>query len=224
MVIWRPLQPFRARSRHRLREHDKAARPNQRVWPSTKRESVNWTTLLGCRYVSAGRCIGGFVVGASSLIAPVLSWIKVFGVFVGADHCQIFLQGLDCFGGKKLHMAELYPALADCRPADHQQEDGNDLSHCGGHRRAFGSAPCSQPSHVPDTGISPDTWPGSTLPRTWRRSRNVVNLKLFFSNLLLLAVEHITGPLRSRLYLVPRGCCKESRRECAHSRRSLPGI
>ena len=48
---------------------------------------------LPSRYVSAGRCIGGFVAGASSLMAPVLSWIKAFGVFIGADHCEIFSEG-----------------------------------------------------------------------------------------------------------------------------------
>ncbi|CAE7271180.1 metC [Symbiodinium pilosum] len=64
------------------------------------------------KYVSAGRCIGGFVVGASSLIAPVLSWITVFGVFVGADHCQIFLQGLQTISKRMATISATAEAIA----------------------------------------------------------------------------------------------------------------
>ena len=46
------------------------------------------------KYVSAGRCIGGHVLGPNVLVAPILSWIKAFGVFVASDHCEIFLEGL----------------------------------------------------------------------------------------------------------------------------------
>lgn len=46
------------------------------------------------KYVSAGRCIGGAVLGVNSLMAPILSWIKAFGMFVAADHCELFLDSL----------------------------------------------------------------------------------------------------------------------------------
>lgn len=47
------------------------------------------------KYVSAGKCIGGAVIGRSDCLARVLTWVKVFGIFIGADHCAIFLQGLE---------------------------------------------------------------------------------------------------------------------------------
>lgn len=46
------------------------------------------------KYISAGRCIGGAVLGVNSLMAPILSWIKAFGMFVAADHCELFLDSL----------------------------------------------------------------------------------------------------------------------------------
>ncbi|CAE7944443.1 Slc8a2 [Symbiodinium sp. KB8] len=64
------------------------------------------------KYVSAGRCIGGFVAGASSLMAPVLSWIKAFGVFVGADHCEIFSQGLQTINRRMTATSATAEALA----------------------------------------------------------------------------------------------------------------
>eukprot|EP00656_Telonema_subtile_P012448 TRINITY_DN16268_c0_g2_i1.p2 TRINITY_DN16268_c0_g2~~TRINITY_DN16268_c0_g2_i1.p2 ORF type:complete len:396 (+),score=107.53 TRINITY_DN16268_c0_g2_i1:141-1328(+) len=46
------------------------------------------------KYVSGGRCIGGNVVGSHASIAAVETWIKVFGMYVAADHCSIFQEGL----------------------------------------------------------------------------------------------------------------------------------
>jgi len=46
------------------------------------------------KYVSAGRCIGGAVIGKDSVVAKILTWIKVFGHYVAADHCRLFLDGI----------------------------------------------------------------------------------------------------------------------------------
>jgi cystathionine beta-lyase/cystathionine gamma-synthase len=46
------------------------------------------------KYISAGTCIGGFVMGVPSVLDPVFDFLKHHGIFVGTDHCQLFLRGL----------------------------------------------------------------------------------------------------------------------------------
>lgn len=46
------------------------------------------------KYVSGGCCIGGAAIGPDGIVARLLTYVKVFGVYVGADHCELFLDGL----------------------------------------------------------------------------------------------------------------------------------
>lgn len=46
------------------------------------------------KYISGGQCIGGMVIGRKKIINPIIDWTRVWGQFIGSDHCQIFLDGL----------------------------------------------------------------------------------------------------------------------------------
>ncbi|CAK9041075.1 unnamed protein product [Durusdinium trenchii] len=69
------------------------------------------------KYVSAGMCIGGAVLGPNGLMAPILSWIKAFGIFVGQDHCQLFAEGLQSLHARMEATSKSAVALAECLEA-----------------------------------------------------------------------------------------------------------
>ena len=46
------------------------------------------------KYVSGGTCIGGYVVAPSKLSDAMWSWIATYGIFVGDDHCRLFINGI----------------------------------------------------------------------------------------------------------------------------------
>ena len=47
------------------------------------------------KYISAGKCIGGFIMGNNDFMYDVREWIRIFGQYVGKDHCQIFIDGIN---------------------------------------------------------------------------------------------------------------------------------
>lgn len=48
------------------------------------------------KYISAGQCIGGsLLVKNTELSCKIDKWLRTFGIFVGSDHCRLFLQALD---------------------------------------------------------------------------------------------------------------------------------
>lgn len=46
------------------------------------------------KYISGGMCIGGMMIGKKEIMDKVITYSKVNGLFVGSDHCKIFLDGL----------------------------------------------------------------------------------------------------------------------------------
>lgn len=46
------------------------------------------------KYISAGTCIGGMMIGKNNIMEQVLTYIRINGLFVGSDHCKLFLEGL----------------------------------------------------------------------------------------------------------------------------------
>lgn len=46
------------------------------------------------KYISGGRCIGGHVIGPNLILDKLKKYSKINGVYVGSDHCDIFLEGL----------------------------------------------------------------------------------------------------------------------------------
>lgn len=47
------------------------------------------------KYISGSSCIGGVLLSQNKEIMDhALSWNKINGQFIGADHCEIFMQGL----------------------------------------------------------------------------------------------------------------------------------
>jgi cystathionine beta-lyase/cystathionine gamma-synthase len=42
------------------------------------------------KYRSAGKCIGGMVVGRKAIVDVLKKFIRLNGLFVGADHCELF--------------------------------------------------------------------------------------------------------------------------------------
>lgn len=65
------------------------------------------------KYVSAGRCIGGAVLGVNSLMAPILSWIKAYGMFVAADHCELFLDSLQSLRARMQATSQIAQMMAE---------------------------------------------------------------------------------------------------------------
>lgn len=56
------------------------------------------------KYISAGECIGGFVLGRSrDVMTPILEWITRNGIFV--SQCDIFLQGLITLEDRVRHVS-----------------------------------------------------------------------------------------------------------------------
>ena len=46
------------------------------------------------KYISGSICIGGMMIGKKYIMKKVYKWNIIYGQFVGADHCQIFIDGL----------------------------------------------------------------------------------------------------------------------------------
>jgi len=46
------------------------------------------------KYISAGTCIGGMVAGRPDLMSKIFDYSKHYGLFVGSDHCRLFLNGI----------------------------------------------------------------------------------------------------------------------------------
>lgn len=64
------------------------------------------------KYISGGKCIGGIVLGRKSdsmevLMDNVDEWIRIFGQFVGKDHCHFYRQGLKTIKTRLEHVSDL---------------------------------------------------------------------------------------------------------------------
>jgi cystathionine beta-lyase/cystathionine gamma-synthase len=46
------------------------------------------------KYISGGMCLGGMIVGNKDIVDKTANWIRMYGQFIGSDHCQIYLTGL----------------------------------------------------------------------------------------------------------------------------------
>ena len=69
------------------------------------------------KYISAGRCIGGIVIIKHSSITKkveedIYEWIRVFGQFVGKDHCQLYLDGLKTMKERLFHISNISIRIA----------------------------------------------------------------------------------------------------------------
>lgn len=59
------------------------------------------------KYISAGTCIGGFVMGMPFVLDLVFEYVKQHGIFVGSDHCQLFLRGLKTLSERMDYLSAL---------------------------------------------------------------------------------------------------------------------
>lgn len=72
------------------------------------------------KYISGGKCIGGVILAVkrngeentSGLMDEIDKWIRVFGQFVGKDHCHIFRMGLKTMQERLRKTSELAIRLA----------------------------------------------------------------------------------------------------------------
>lgn len=46
------------------------------------------------KYISGSHCIGGMVIGTHPIMENLSYYVDTYGLYVGADHCQIFIDGL----------------------------------------------------------------------------------------------------------------------------------
>lgn len=46
------------------------------------------------KYISGGTCIGGMVIGNPNVMTNIVTHAKINGLFIGRDHCQMFLNAL----------------------------------------------------------------------------------------------------------------------------------
>lgn len=66
------------------------------IFPKKDREKSSVTLVLESvtKYLSGGKCIGGFICGENKIMKDLSKLISSMGIFVGADHCELFLQGI----------------------------------------------------------------------------------------------------------------------------------
>jgi cystathionine beta-lyase/cystathionine gamma-synthase len=106
------------------------------VWPLLKQYSpqclfvVDNTWLSGCsfnpfihgascviesmtKYISANNCIGGMMIGKKDLMYKINKHISIHGLFVGADHCQIFIDGLNTINNRIKKASQLTLQIAE---------------------------------------------------------------------------------------------------------------
>lgn len=58
------------------------------------------------KYISGGKCIGGMIVGKKNIMDEILMYSRRYGLFVGSDHCQLFLDGLDTMKHRVEYVSE----------------------------------------------------------------------------------------------------------------------
>ena len=59
------------------------------------------------KYISGGKCIGGCMIGTNTIMNKVSEYLRINGLFVGSDHCQIFLDGLSTLNQRIIYVSEL---------------------------------------------------------------------------------------------------------------------
>ena len=60
---------------------------------------IDFVVESATKYISAGKCIGGIILGKRSnkvdiIMDDIDEWIRIYGQFVGKDHCHIFRMGI----------------------------------------------------------------------------------------------------------------------------------
>lgn len=70
------------------------------------------------KYVSGGKCIGGFVIGKQigkikKIMNRIADRIRIEGIFVGSDHCQTFINGLNTMHKRLYRSTEITLNIAN---------------------------------------------------------------------------------------------------------------
>ena len=65
------------------------------------------------KYISAGKCIGGFVIAPNDFHYQLVDFSKQAGIFVGNDHCKIFIDGIGTLENRMIYLSELTLRVAD---------------------------------------------------------------------------------------------------------------
>jgi len=74
---------------------------------------ANVTIESMTKYISGGTCIGGFILSFDkSLMGYVQRWVKMYGQFIGSDHCRLFLNGLETVKERVKRTAEVAQEVA----------------------------------------------------------------------------------------------------------------
>lgn len=64
------------------------------------------------KYISGGRCIGGTIIGPNNFMEKVLKYIKMNGLFIGSDHCNIYMKGLNTLKTRMTIVSEITIEIA----------------------------------------------------------------------------------------------------------------
>lgn len=65
------------------------------------------------KYISGGECIGGMMIGKKEIMDKVLEYVRINGLYIGKDHCQIFLKGLETIKDRISYTSKLANEIAN---------------------------------------------------------------------------------------------------------------
>ena len=65
------------------------------------------------KYISGGTCIGGMMIGRKDIMDKVTNYSKINGLFVGSDHCELFLNGMSTIKQRIANVSKLTITVAD---------------------------------------------------------------------------------------------------------------
>lgn len=59
------------------------------------------------KYISGSKCIGGLIVAEQNLMEEINRYVRIHGLFIGADHCKLFIDGLDTLEKRIKNVSDL---------------------------------------------------------------------------------------------------------------------
>jgi hypothetical protein len=65
------------------------------------------------KYRSAGKCIGGMIVGRKAIVDVLKKFIRLNGLFVGADHCELFTAAQETLNERVLRASNVAGQVVD---------------------------------------------------------------------------------------------------------------